>query len=434
MTSGGKIKLTKTTVEAADRVPDSGTALWWDTDLTGFGLRVTAKGSRSYIVQARVGRKSRRITIGKHGAPTKDGPLTTDRARKRASSLLGKMADGIDPVAEQQRANLSGLTLREAAEDYMENKRRKSDHKPLAERSKQDIRRHLRASFAEWADKPVSTITSDDVVKKYKQLADRSQAQGNQALRVLSAILNYVIHRHQGAVITTNPATVIQNASHYRGDVAGRKTRVPMDRIGAFYSALEAARTDEAEHLGVRLKAAAAAVLMLTGLRKSDVLPRRWSDIDLDAGTLHVADTKHRSPRTFPLASQVVSILEDVRQLGDGSRYVFPARSRSGHVEDIRDGLARANVAADCDVTAHDLRRTFVDACGPKAANVDPLVVELLSNRKGEAYQALSVRMENYDTTDMTEYADHAQRIADFIERKRLAYEGDNVVSLEARA
>ncbi|SEO92571.1 tyrosine-type recombinase/integrase [Aquisalimonas asiatica] len=433
MAEGSHLKLTKTSVESDKRVPESGTALYWDTELTGFGLRVTAAGTRSYIVQGRVKRKSRRITIGRHGAPIKDGTLTTEKARNRAKTALGKMADGIDPVEEQRHTELSGLTLRQAAEDYIANKRRKSDGKPLAERTKADIRRHLKVSFSDWADRPVNRITPDHVATRYKKLADRSQAQGNQAMRVLSGILNYVVRRHQGTVIAMNPATVIHDAGHYRGDVAGRKTRVPLDRIGAFYSALEVTRTDPAEFLGVRIKAAAASLLMLTGLRKADVLPRQWSEVDLDAGTIHVPDTKHRTPRTFPLASQAVTILEDVQKLGDGTDYVFPGKSKSGYISEIRDGLVRANEAAECQVSAHDLRRTFVDVCGPQAAAVDPLVVELLSNRKGEAFQALAVRMESYDTTDMTQYRDHAQRIADFIDRQRLAYEADNIVSMEGR-
>ena len=36
----------------------------WDDDLPGFGLRVREGGSRNYIVQYKIGKQNRRMTIG----------------------------------------------------------------------------------------------------------------------------------------------------------------------------------------------------------------------------------------------------------------------------------------------------------------------------------------------------------------------------------
>lgn len=95
--------------------------------------------------------------------------------------------------------------------------------------------------------------------------------------------------------------------------------------------------------------------------------------------------------------------------------------------------MERALRAIEHHVSAHDLRRTWIDVCNE--VDIDPLVAELQSNRKGAAYQALSVRFESYDTGDMTHYADRAQRIADYFDEQRRIAEADNVVSIqEARA
>ncbi|MES3004291.1 MAG: Arm DNA-binding domain-containing protein [Pseudomonadota bacterium] len=50
----------------------SGQTFYRDDELRGFGLRVTASGSRSYIAQGRVGVRTRRVTIGTHGRWTCD--------------------------------------------------------------------------------------------------------------------------------------------------------------------------------------------------------------------------------------------------------------------------------------------------------------------------------------------------------------------------
>lgn len=423
------MRLTKSKVENAP-IPASGATLSWDADLPGFGLRVTAGGSRSYIAQGRVRGRTRRVTLGRHGI------LTAEQARKKAKKVLGDMADGHDPVAERKRRTAVAVTLRDVAEDYIENKRRKSDGKPLADRSKADIRRHLRASFDGWADKPIASIDRDKVARKYKELAGRSHAQANQAMRIMSALVNYARGRHRGPsgelIIADNPVAVIHESGLYRGDVPGRKTRVPLESVGKFYAELEATRTDPDESPSIRVKATAAVVLMLTGLRKADVVGRAWADVDLDDASLHVPDTKHRSPRTFPLAEQVVDVLRDLKEITGESDYIFAGEGKKvPTIYDVRDGMARACTAIEHHVTAHDLRRTWIDVCN--VLDIDPLIAELLSNRKGAAYQALSTRFESYDTSDLTHYADRVQRIADYYDEQRRIADADNVIPMEAR-
>jgi len=414
-------ELKKQTVEAVTP-PSEGYVTITDTKLSGFGLRVTAAGVRSYIVQGRANGRSRRVTIGRHGV------LTAEEARRRARKVLGDMSAGIDPVAEKKRKKAEATTLRELAEGYCENKRRRKDGKPLAERTKADIMGHLRRSFSAWADKPVSSITDDQVRRWYNAKADHSQAQANQALRILAALLKHAVAL---GYVSTNAAQGVQAAGYYRGDVQGRDTTIPADRIGAFYNA-----TDAARHTGSpsqRIKATAAYLLMLTGLRQGDLLKRTWRDVDLDAATLFVPDTKHRSPRTFPLATQCVDALRDLHALTGADEYVFSANGAVGHCGEIRQGLAPGIEATGQHIGAHDLRRTWIAAVN--AAKVDALAAELLANRKGEVFQALAVRLENYDTSDLSvHYREPAQRIADWFEGQGRIAAADNVVTLESRA
>jgi Arm domain-containing DNA-binding protein len=56
-----------------------------DTELKGFGLRIKRSGVKSYVLKYRVGSRTRRLTIGKHG------PLwTAEDARRQALDLLAK--------------------------------------------------------------------------------------------------------------------------------------------------------------------------------------------------------------------------------------------------------------------------------------------------------------------------------------------------------
>ena len=57
-------------------------AVFWDHELSGFGVRVYPSGTKVYLVQARSGGKSRRITIGRHGV------LTAERKRTKEVVVL----------------------------------------------------------------------------------------------------------------------------------------------------------------------------------------------------------------------------------------------------------------------------------------------------------------------------------------------------------
>ncbi|MGB1428850.1 MAG: Arm DNA-binding domain-containing protein, partial [Cycloclasticus sp.] len=71
-----------------------------DTELTGFGLKVTNTGNKTYIVETRINGKPKRMTLGKHGH------LTAEQARKQAQILLGEIAQGNDPVADKREKKI----------------------------------------------------------------------------------------------------------------------------------------------------------------------------------------------------------------------------------------------------------------------------------------------------------------------------------------
>ena len=65
------MKITNTTVNKLDP-PQSGYKLHYDTALSGFAIRVTSGGAKSYVIQGRVNGKTRRVTLGRHGVITAD--------------------------------------------------------------------------------------------------------------------------------------------------------------------------------------------------------------------------------------------------------------------------------------------------------------------------------------------------------------------------
>ena len=96
------MKLTKRAIEGLETRPQS--HFKWDGEVRGFGVRVYPTGKKTYVIQYRIGKRSRRMTLGQHG------PLTTDEARRLAMRHLGHIAQGADP-AEDIRIVVGSLML-----------------------------------------------------------------------------------------------------------------------------------------------------------------------------------------------------------------------------------------------------------------------------------------------------------------------------------
>src|SRR5689334_18071275 len=104
-------RIGKRVVEAAQ--PAARDCFLWDREVKGFGLKVTPRGSRIYVLQYRVKGRLRRFTIGKHGSP-----WTAEDARKRAVLLLADVVRGIDP-ADAKREGRADITFGQFSERYL---------------------------------------------------------------------------------------------------------------------------------------------------------------------------------------------------------------------------------------------------------------------------------------------------------------------------
>ena len=82
-------RLSKRTVDSLS-VEDKD-AVFWDSELQGFGVRVYPTGSKVYIVQTRSSGKSRRFTLGRHGV------IGADEARHLAAHTIARVKQGEDP-------------------------------------------------------------------------------------------------------------------------------------------------------------------------------------------------------------------------------------------------------------------------------------------------------------------------------------------------
>lgn len=107
--------------------------VWWDEDISGFGIRLRDGGSRTWIYRYRIGSKQRSVILGSATAV----PLAV--ARKNASGLAARIRLGEDPALDRDNARLEAdNTFGVLAQQYLET--RKAEWRPV---TYTEIKRHL---------------------------------------------------------------------------------------------------------------------------------------------------------------------------------------------------------------------------------------------------------------------------------------------------
>lgn len=405
------VKLAKSIVENV-KLPAKGQTFLWDIETKGFGVRFTPT-ARTYIAQGRVNGRDRRVTLGKHGV------LTVKEARKRALKELARMSAGVDPVVTKKREQAHAVTLSGVVTAYLK------DRRNLKESSRADIEKHLNKSFSDWSDKPIASITRDMVLKRFRELSDKGPAQANQAFRNLRALFNYSMGAYRADGIPTIPENPVKAISDLKiwNHVKPRSGRIPTDKVGVTWNQLQELRTSPERTTVSQTLADAVTFLLLAGARWGEMASLTWEQVNLDEGYWHIPDPKNRTSVTFPLSRLTLELLKDRPRKG---KYVFPAKTGTGHVREARTVLSKVSGAAGVTITAHDLRRTFRAIAGE--VGIDFWKTKLLMGHKISG----DVTIQHYTETNDLRYLDkEINAIADWITRQGAIAAAENVVQIK---
>jgi integrase len=409
------MKLTKKIVDDLP-FPTVGQTLIWDDDISLFGLRISRK-KKTYIVQGRVHGQGtlRRVSLGEHGI------ITLQEARKKAIKELSAMGEGKDPIAEKKRDTAYSLTLRDIADKYLKARRE------LKESSKADIEKHLKKSFSDWENRPAVEINRDKVANRFAELTEKSPAQANQAFRILRALLNFARgeYHHDGrSIIIENPVSVLSDTKRWN-TVGARSGRIPTNKIGAAWNALQSLREAPEQTTISRTLADGVAFLLLTGARWSEMANLTWDHVNLDDASWSIPDPKNRNPVTFPLSRVACKILSERPK---DEKYVFPSRIAEKHIKDARSVMDKISTVGGVRVSPHDLRRTFRAIAGE--CGIELYKTKLLMNHKLSG----DITIHHYtETNDLRYLSNEINLISNWIIRQGKNAAADNVVNFPAR-
>lgn len=403
-------RLTKRVVESF--ASKTGRYVVWDSELKGFGVRVTPQGRKTYIVRYRTtGRADRRLTLATHGV------MTTEEAREEARRILARAAMGEDPqsLKADRRAE---MTVKELCEVYMaEGTATKKETTLRIDRIR--IRRHINPRIGAMK---VTDVTRGDIQRLMidigngnvrKDASPHTRGGKGAAARtvgLLGGIFNFAVE--MGFV----EASPVRGVKRYRDNRRDRfLSPAEFARLGDVLTEREKDGGDPRHIAIIRL-------LALTGARKNEIACLRWSELDLDRGLLRLRDSK-TGPKVIPLGVAAVELFAGLKP--NGGKYLFPDRRRPDQPTANLDwawvGIRRK--AGLDDVRIHDLRHSFASA-GLASGEGLPLIGKLL----GHAHIATTSRYAHLADDPLKAAADRISRnVAETLLRRSAEATSDHV-------
>jgi integrase len=321
--------------------------VFWDDDVGGFGLRLRAGGSASYIVQYDLGGKSRRVTLG---------PVTlldNSAARAKAKDLLARVRLGGDPGAEKL------LRRTQAAETFGALLKRYfiMQQRAVRQSSYEQTERRLRKLASPLHPLPLTTIDRRTLSALLGSVAeDRGPTAAVNLHSSLSGYFSWLVGE---GLLDQNPMLGVNKPK----SGPARDRLLSEDELRTLWAALG----DDDYGDIVRL-------LVYTGCRRDEIGSLEFSEVYLDRAMLELpaARMKNGKPHVVPLSEPALAILRKYQR--DGRVHVF---GQNGF-QDWSRSRARLNEAIGGkppDWTLHDLRR-LVSTTMNGQLGIQPHVVE----------------------------------------------------------
>ena len=157
------------TKRIVDRLSVNGKdAIFWDSDLPSFGVRVYPSGKKVFIVQTRAFGRSKRVSLGAHG----DVRFTVDDARKKAGEVIGRIQMGERPVPPKAAPD---RTIADLAERYQREYVEMHCKPATVSHYRIMLRKHIVPALGELL---VEAVKHNDIVRIHSKLHDASRMRG----------------------------------------------------------------------------------------------------------------------------------------------------------------------------------------------------------------------------------------------------------------
>jgi integrase len=347
--------MTKSAVDALKAA--SKDTVYWDAGLPGFGVKVTPRSRKVFVVLYRIGgagSRLRKYTIGPYGR------VTLQMARAEAQKVLAARLEGRDPATEKRESKrrMTADRVDDLIEVFI------VQHVSKTRKAAEISRLLRREVVSRWGNRCVHAIGKRDIVELASEIAQRGTPMAaNTLLKVIKTFLNWCVGR---AVIDASPAEGVP--------LPGKE--VARDRVltnNELASIIRAARQIGGAYGGI------VEMLALTGQRREEVAQMVGDEIDFNSRTwtLPGSRTKNGKPHIVHLSEACIKLIRRASRLGS---YVFSISGVKPFQNFTNAKRALDELSGVTGWRLHDLRRTCVS--GMAGLGVPPHVADKILNHQ----------------------------------------------------
>lgn len=359
-------KINKQYVDELEFV-EKGQKIFRDSELTGFGVRVTPN-SKTFVVDKKHNNKLYRVVLG-----TTD-TISVAGARKKAQLILAQIYSGQyvskKGSTNQNDFNPLNITVGDALNIYLN----RNTFKPKTVRQ---YNKYIDLYLVGWRNRKIFEITKDELLNKFLDATEVSPSSANGAVSLVGTLWRYMhvlYSTDDKPILKSNPVDVISVTIGWN-KIAPRERYLNKDVIFKYYQAVlhyfnelnleSTARSNT--HRDIIL------FVMYTGCRRVEACSLSWDRVDLENGTVAFNDTKNGKRHLLPIGDHLISILK-ARYLLKENDWVFPATklptSWNVHATTIDRTLKEIGDQVGFYVSTHDFRRTFATLCNLLKFNI----------------------------------------------------------------
>ena len=314
-------------------------------DERGLYIEVFPTGGLVWRFRYRLNGKQEKLTLGKYPA------LTLKNARIKRDEAAQAAAMGTSPAQQKQLTKVAAAdatTVAEFGERYF---------REIVAKDRKDIklpRRYFDKAIVPFIGaKPVRDVTTEDVRAIIWRKKDEGFDAAAAAIRgVLKRLFDYAL---TAGLITLNPVLALPMRHVHKA--RSRDRALSAEEIRLFLTAAFESNIRRQFKIGLQL-------ILLTMVRKSELLLARWAQVDLEQAEWHIPaeNSKTGKPHIVFLSRQSVALFKELHALAGGSELVLPGRgslTKTFAQNAINNALKKALQGQDIPAfTIHDLRRT----------------------------------------------------------------------------
>jgi len=294
------------------------------SDGGGMYLEIFPNGAKSWRLKYRIAGKEKRVVFGTYPL------LSLAEARQKRSEAKKLLLEGGDPSQQKQDIKAAKIlavnnSFELIALEWHEHKKpswSKGYATDILEYLKKDIFPHI-------GKRPIADINTKEMLDVFRKMEKRG-------------VLDKLKKTRQACRQIFTYAVISDRAGHNPvSDLVGvlkapKQKHFPhlsVTELGEFQRQLE-------QYSGSKITQIATQLLMLTGLRTIELRSAEWTEIDFEKRLwqIPVARMKMKRPHMVPLSDQALKLLEDLRVITGGFRFIFPGRN------DSRKSMSEASI------------------------------------------------------------------------------------------